>query len=256
MPPLFGTLGMHPDTTVTTTLSLPEACTLLLCTRQDRVRFPGLYSSIVKAATLRELELRERIRVSPLKRGAFGQKTPFNLELLDTAPTGDDALNACLDAIRPEAMRADTDIRRCERAMVSLRLGLDLVQECLDRLMRGGWFRVTGRTVFVKRPKYAVANVSGVEAMRAELFAALAGGTQLNARDKALAALLAADAGSSVTTAAMSRIAPNDATDALDPSARQALLTRAATSAREARHTDMIARALFERLAAGASPGW
>jgi hypothetical protein len=237
---------------VTTALSLPEASTLLLCTRQDRVRFPGLYPSIVKAATLRELELRERIRVSPLKRGLFEQKTPFTLELLDTAPTGDKALDASLDAIRPEAMRADTDLRRCERAMMELRLGLNLVQEYLDRLVRGGWLRVTGRTLFVKRPKYGVANVSGVEAMAAELFAALVGDTQLNARDEALAALFAAHAGSSVTTAAMSRIAPRDATDA---GARELLLGRAAARAMEARHADMIARALFERLAAGSSPG-
>jgi hypothetical protein len=103
--------------------------TLLLCSRQERVRFPGLYPSIVKAATLRELELRERIRVSALKRGLFEQKTPFTLELLDTAATGDEALAACLDAIRPETMRDDTDIRRCERAMVELRLGLSLVQQ-------------------------------------------------------------------------------------------------------------------------------
>jgi hypothetical protein len=91
--------------------------------------------------------------------------------------------------------------------------------------------------------------------MRAKLFAALVGETELDARDKALAALLAAGSGSSVTTATMARIAPNDATEALDPSARQVLLGRAATRAMEARHADMIARALRERLAAGSGPG-
>jgi Golgi phosphoprotein 3 (GPP34) len=182
---------------VITTLSLPEALIVLSCSwpREVVLSCPPPRRA-VSTAVLMELELRGRIRssvpeekwwrgVKELGRSLFGS-IRVDVEIIDRLPTGDAVLDRSLAAVVAHANGATVSEGR-------IHLDDGIGQAFVNRVVEQGWFAEARRKGLVRRrPKYRVANSEGVRAMKQTVIATLFSEDELERRDKALIALLAA----------------------------------------------------------------
>lgn len=159
-------------------LALPEAFVLLTLDRQ-------IFPEMVMAASLIELELQRRIRVSPVK------KRKLVLEPI-SAPPGNDPLYQLWRLIEAHEKREWT----MDGITREARKSMNLLQAAWDRMIAAGLLTATGKkALFSRRMKYRSADPENVNAVKHAVFRALIERDQLSERDHALVALLAARGG-------------------------------------------------------------
>jgi len=232
----------------TGTLSLPEAWTVLVCSRGEHVRLTHVSSSAVATATLMELELEGRVRCSEYKTSGNALPAPgavpvLRFEVLDTSPTRVAVFDEAMAALQQNPHLGRITLSEARRTIGGSRLGKEFVIRLVDR----GWFGDTGsRTLLRRRPKYQVNDPGGVELMKGQLFEQLLSHRSLPDRDRALAALLDASAGGleGGQWAEFSRLLRH-ADQALDRRERREHLRKVTARARQELRDNLIARTLY-----------